>query len=55
MTFFSVERAKLNLIITLLQVSRNTLTDNEIDTLYYLMKDKDIQEILEKAKARREQ
>ena len=44
-----VKEAKRKLFNLLLEYPRDTLTDNEVDIMYLLSKDRDIQEILEKA------
>ncbi len=42
--------AKRGLLCLLLEQDKNSLTDNEIEIMYLLSKDKDIQTILENSK-----
>ena len=44
-----IKEAKRRLFALLLKCSNNSLFDNEVDIMYYLSIDRDIQEILKKA------
>lgn len=45
-----IRDAKLKLASLLLPLQSPVITDNEIDILYLLIKDEDIQEVLERSK-----
>jgi len=43
-----IKKAKLKLLVLLLDCQEKTLSYNEVEIMYYLSVDRDIQEILEK-------
>lgn len=49
------KEAKRELFILLLQHPRDNLTDNEVEIMFLLSKDRDIQEILDKANKLKEE
>lgn len=43
-----IEEAKRKLLVELLKCQKDWLTDNEVDIMFYLSKDEDIQKMLDK-------